>query len=56
MDFKRIFDLLPYQAARYPQQIALAEKVDGKWISYSTASCLEKIDQLSTGFLQLPFQ
>ncbi len=56
MDFKRILDLLPYQAARYPQKIALASKHNGQWQSYSTEDCLKIIDQLSTGFLQLNLQ
>lgn len=53
MDFTRLFDLLPYQAQRYPQQVALAEKINGQWKKYSTEECLKKIDQLSIGFLQL---
>ncbi len=53
MNFKRIIDLLPFQAARYPQQVALAERIDGKWQHYSTQTCLELIDQLSNGLLQL---
>ena len=53
MDFTRIIDLLSYQAARYPQQVALAGKQGGKWQTYSTQKCLEEIDQLSSGLLDL---
>lgn len=56
MNFTRLFDILPYQAARYPQKIALAEKQSGQWQSYSTQECLDLIDQLSARFLDFPLE
>ncbi len=56
MNFQRLFDIFPFQAERYPQKIALAHKQGLQWQSYSTAECLEIIESLSAGFLQLGLQ
>ncbi len=53
MNFHRLFDLLPFQAYCYPQKIALAHKTDGQWQHYSTHDCLEIIERLSAGLLEL---
>ncbi len=56
MNFQRLFDLLPFQAYRYPQKIALAHKVQGQWQSYATHDCLEIIEELSSGLIELGLQ
>ncbi len=56
MDFKRLFDILPYQQAKYPQKVALACRRKGKWTHYSTEKCLEHIEMLSAGMLRAGFQ
>ena len=51
MNFHRLFDVLPYQQAKYAQGKALSYKKDGKWISYSTAQCIDITAALSLYFL-----
>ncbi len=51
MNFQRLFDILPYQQAKYPQKAALAGREQGTWKTYSTAECLQLLDQLSLGLL-----
>ncbi len=53
MDFRRLFDILPYQQAKYPQKTALAGREGTRWQRYSTADCLSQIEQLSAGLLSL---
>ncbi len=53
MDFQRLFEILPYQKAKYPQKIALASKPGFRWKTYSTLDCLEIINKLSAGLLDL---
>ena len=52
MDFHRLFDILSYQQAKYPQQVALAGRRRGEWRKYSTEKCLSHLEQLSTGLLR----
>jgi long-chain acyl-CoA synthetase len=57
MDFHRLFDILPYQMAKYPQQVALAgRRQGGDWQKFSTAECLRYIERLSAGMLRAGFQ
>lgn len=56
MDFRRLFDILPYQDTRYPQKVALAERQGLKWHYYSTSDCLRIINQVSAGLLDLGLQ
>lgn len=56
MDFTRLFDILPYQQARYPRKEALCWKENGHWRHWSTESALEAIQNLSAGLLHLGFQ
>ncbi|OWY22450.1 long-chain fatty acid--CoA ligase [Sphingobacteriales bacterium UPWRP_1] len=56
MNFERIFDILPYQLQKYPQQQALCMCQNGQILSYSTRQCLELINQLSCGLLQQGIQ
>jgi len=53
MDFHRIFDILPYQKIRFPNKLALASKQDGQWKGYSTDACIEEINQVSAGLIQM---
>ena len=53
MDFRRLFDILPYQKTRYPNKIAMAQWENDKWQSYDTDSCLNYISQVSAGLLKL---
>lgn len=53
MDFRRLFDILPYQQARYPQKVALAFKRDNHWKTFSTEACIRLIDKVSAGMLDL---
>ncbi len=53
MDFRRLFDLFPYQQAIYPQKIALAHRDGLKWQKYSTKECLTQINKTSAALLDL---
>ncbi len=52
MDFHRLFDILPYQQAKYPQKVALAYRTKNKWVHYSTEKCIEQIEKLSIGLMR----
>ena len=56
MDFRRLFDIIPYQQARYPNKAALVGKEGTKWRAYSTAECLEQINRFSAGLLDKGFE
>ena len=49
----RLFDLIPYQLANYPQEDCLAAKVNGQWRKYSTKECQDIVDKVSLGLLNL---
>ncbi len=53
MNFRRLFDIFPYQQAIYPQKIALAHREGLKWKKYNTADCLNQINKVSAGLLDL---
>lgn len=53
MDFRRLFDLFPYQQARFPQKIALASRQNLNWKTFSTDDCIAEIDRVSAGLLDL---
>ena len=53
MDFTRLFDILYYQNAKFPQQDALVYKKQNTWKSFSTQECLDQINQVSAGLLNL---
>lgn len=53
MDYRRLFELFPYQEFRFPQKIALAQKKGVKWESYSTRDCIAQINKVSAGLLEL---
>ncbi len=56
MDFHRLFDILPYQQARFPNKSALSIRQNNSWKSYTTQTCLQEIDKVSAGLLQLGIQ
>ena len=56
MDFRRLFDIFPYQRAKYPQKIALAYREGSKWRHFSTEQCLENINKVSAALLDLGLQ
>ena len=53
MDFRRLFDILPYQQARFPNAVALACKEGIEWQKYSTAACIEEANRVSAGLMAL---
>ncbi len=53
MDFRRLFDILYYQQAKYPQKVALAHRWDNGPESFSTEEAIAYIDRVSAGLLEL---
>ena len=53
MDFRRLFDIFPYQLEKFPQKAALVKKQDLGWETYSTAECVAEINKVSAGLLDL---
>lgn len=53
MDFRRLFDILAYQESKYPQKVAIAHKQGYQWESYSTKECIDLVNQISAGALDL---
>ena len=56
MEVKRLFDIFPYQQENYPQENAIGGKVNGKWITMSTADVISRTDQAALGLLDAGFQ
>lgn len=48
----RLIDILPWQAAKYPQDDCIVAKVDGQWKKYSTQEVQDKVDQMSRALVQ----
>jgi long-chain acyl-CoA synthetase len=53
MDYTRLFDILDYQASKFPQADAICGKRDGVWQKYSTAQLIDESNRLSLGLLGL---
>ena len=53
MEVKRLFDVLHYQKANHPQQVALASMKDGEWWKMSTEELIEASNKMSLGLLKL---
>ena len=53
MEPTRLFDLLPYQQSKFAKKDALANKLNGAWVTYSTSDYQHKVDSLSWGMLQM---
>ncbi len=54
MDFLRLFDILPYQAKRFPKKICLAEKTSegSDWRFFSTLEAIQTAQKWSLGLLE----
>ena len=52
IDFTRIFDILPYQAEKYPNTTALNAFHSGKWAALSISEIQNKVDALSCWFIR----
>src|SRR6187402_3397600 len=53
MEVTRLFDLLPYQLEKFPQEDAFVSKVDGTWKKYSTSDAISRANSFSQGLLKL---
>ena len=53
MAITRIFDIIPQLLEKYNKPNALAAKVNGKWVEYSTQEFADTVNYLSYGLLQL---
>lgn len=53
IDFRRLFDIFPYQQAKFPNKAALVNKQDLGWKKYSTNECIQQINRVSAGLLNL---
>jgi long-chain acyl-CoA synthetase len=52
MQISRLFDLINYQIATFDKEVALANKIDGNWKTYSSRDLKKIVDNLSLAFLQ----
>jgi len=52
----RIFDFIHFQNTQYPQEVAFSDKVNGKWVTYSTEEIIRKANTLSCGLLEKGFK
>ncbi len=55
-DFTRLFDIYPYQLAKYPKEKAVGIRDGKKWKTYSTQEAIENINQVSAALLELGLQ
>jgi long-chain acyl-CoA synthetase len=53
MSYTRLFDIIRYQEQKFPQMDALCHKVEGTWKKYSTSECIEWINNVSLGLMEL---
>jgi long-chain acyl-CoA synthetase len=49
----RLFDIPRYQLEKFPQNVCVGTKIDGKWQGHSTQEFLTLADQFSSGLLEL---
>lgn len=56
MQITRLFDIINYQIATYDKEIALAQKISGKWKTYSSRDLKKIVDNLSLAFLNSGIQ
>jgi len=52
MQITRLFDLINYQIAAFDKEVALANKIDGTWKTYSSRDLKKIVDNLSLAFIQ----
>jgi long-chain acyl-CoA synthetase len=55
-DKTRLFDFYQYQLDHFPQEDALAGKVEGKWKKYSTQEVIDMANKVSAGLLKKGIQ
>lgn len=55
MDFTRVFDILSYQAGKYPGKAALNSFEQGRWVSYSIEDVQSRADLISCWLHQKGF-
>ncbi len=55
MNITRVFEVLEYQQHHYPREDTLANKVNGKWVTYSTADYIRIANYISYGLLEMGF-
>ena len=53
IDFRRLFDIFPYQQAKFPNKAALVQKQNLGWQKFSTEECITQINRVSAGLLNL---
>jgi len=51
-DKTRLFDFYDFQLKHFPQEDALADKINGKWEIHSTQEVIDTANALSTGLLE----
>lgn len=56
MEITRLFDILAYQRAKHPTQVALAGKIGDKWKTYSTDDCIDMANKVSRGLIAMGIQ
>ncbi|NQY66218.1 MAG: AMP-binding protein, partial [Flavobacteriales bacterium] len=53
MNNDRLFDILTYQADKFPQEVSLAGKENGSWRTYSTQEFIDTSNKFGLGLLKL---
>jgi long-chain acyl-CoA synthetase len=53
MGFTRVFDIIQHQREQYPKTDAIANKVNGNWVTYSTEQFIQTATELSFGLAKL---
>lgn len=56
MEITRVFEVVDYALKTYPRTDALASKVDGQWVTWSTQEYTRIARQISIGLLALGFK
>ena len=56
MKVERLFDIPYYQNEKFPQEDALVDKVNGKWIKVSTQSYIDQANSVSRALIKLGIQ
>jgi len=52
MEFRRLFEILPYQQSRWPNRKALNYRAPGgRWVSLRTDECIELVNHYAAGLL-----
>ena len=49
----RVFDLLPYQASKFPKPDMLTTKINGVWTRYNTSEVINIVNHVSLGLIHL---